>query len=123
MEFKSDKPIYLQIFSYVCEKVLQGDWPEEERIPSVRELSAIVAVNPNTVMRTYELLERDGIIFNRRGIGFSVSPNAKNKIAELMQREFLENELPDFFKKIQMLGISMKEIDVEFQKYLENEKN
>ena len=118
MDFKSDKPIYMQIVNYICEKILQEEWAAEERLPSVRELSANLAVNPNTVMRSYEILERDEIIFNRRGIGFSVSADAKEKIASLFKKEFLGEELPYFFRKMQMLDITLQEIETEFNNYL-----
>ncbi|MDR2010656.1 MAG: GntR family transcriptional regulator [Bacteroidales bacterium] len=122
MEFQSDKPIYLQIVDYVCEKIIHEEWTVDQRISSVRELSATIAVNPNTVMRSYEILERNGIIYNRRGIGFSVATGAKEKIRELIKDEFIENELPRVFKKMQMLEISIQEIEVEFKKYLKNDK-
>lgn len=118
MDFKSDKPIYIQIASYICEKILQADWVAEERLPSVRELSAKLAVNPNTIMRSYEVLERDGVVFNRRGIGFSVSSDAQEKIAFLFKKDFLEEELPSFFRKMQILNITMQDVETEFNNYV-----
>ena len=53
MEFKDHQAIYLQIAESVCEKILHGEWKEEDRIPSVRELGATLGVNPNTVATTY----------------------------------------------------------------------
>ena len=70
MEFRETQSIYLQIADYVCEKILLKEWPPGERIPSVRELAIQLEVNPNTVMRTYEFLQNESIIFNQRGIGF-----------------------------------------------------
>ena len=75
-QFSDDKPIWRQIYDMIAMRVLSGQWQEEERIVSVREMAASVGVNPNTVMRSYEHLEAVGIIFNRRGIGFFV--NKKN---------------------------------------------
>jgi DNA-binding transcriptional regulator YhcF (GntR family) len=121
MEFKSDKPIYIQIVDYVLEKILRQDWEIEERIPSVRELSTTLAVNPNTVMRAYEILERSSIIFNRRGIGFSVSAGAKEKISVMLKNDFINEELPYLFKKMKILGFSMKEIETEYNKFLKDE--
>ena len=68
MEFNSNKSIYLQICDELCERILSGSLAEEDRIMSVREYGASVGVNPNTVMRSYEWLTRQGIIHNRRGI-------------------------------------------------------
>ena len=69
MEFNSNKAIYLQIADTVCDKILAGELKPEDRIPSVREYGATIGVNPNTVMRTYEKLTAEGVIYNKRGIG------------------------------------------------------
>ena len=70
MDFNADKPIFLQIADSVCDRILSGELNGEDRIPSVREFGADIGVNPNTVMRTYEKLTADGIIYNKRGIGY-----------------------------------------------------
>ena len=54
MKFKESKSIYLQIADRICDEILQGQYPEEERIPSVREYAGTVEVNANTVVRTYD---------------------------------------------------------------------
>ena len=80
MEFRETQAIYLQIGDWVCEQVLLGKFKEGDRIQSVRELGVALQVNPNTVMRTYDFLESTGIIYNKRGVGFFVSEDAKPKI-------------------------------------------
>ena len=79
MEFDQHKPIYLQIadaicerIDAICERILTGTWPEGERIPSVRECGISLEVNPNTVARSYDELSTEGIIHNKRGIGYFV---------------------------------------------------
>ena len=57
MNFKESKAIYLQIADRICDEVLLGQYREEERIPSVREYAAVVEVNANTVMRSYDYLQ------------------------------------------------------------------
>ena len=57
MNFKESKAIYLQIADRICDEVLLGQYQEEERIPSVREYAAVVEVNANTVMRSYDYLQ------------------------------------------------------------------
>ena len=69
MNFKESKAIYLQIADRICDEVLLGQYQEEERIPSVREYAAVVEVNANTVMRSYDYLQTQGVIYNKRGIG------------------------------------------------------
>ncbi len=110
MEFKSEKPIYQQIVDYVCDNIAGGHWPEEERIPSVRDLAAQLQVNPNTVMRAYERLQMAEIITNSRGIGYFVSKGAKRQVVGLKRTEFFEVTLPEVFDAMDTLGISIDEV-------------
>jgi DNA-binding transcriptional regulator YhcF (GntR family) len=110
MEYSEHKPIYLQNLDLMQEKILQGDWREEERIPSVREMGAMVGVNPNTIVRSYQLLESQDIIYNKRGMGYYVKDGAVARIKENIKKEFLNNELPLFKAKAEMLGISKDEL-------------
>ena len=80
MNFKEAKAIYLQIADRICDEILLGQYKEEERIPSVREYAAIVEVNANTAMRSFDYLQSQEVIYNKRGIGYFVSVGAKKKI-------------------------------------------
>ena len=64
MEFDSNRPIYLQILDAICDQILEGTLQPDGRIPSVRDYGAQLGVNPNTIMRSYEKLTNDGIIYN-----------------------------------------------------------
>lgn len=110
MEFTGNKAIYLQICDTISERILSGSLKENDRIMSVREYGAEIGVNPNTVMRTYEKLTADGIIFNRRGIGYFVSEGARDRILENSRKEFIENEWPAIVRKMELLGINPKDI-------------
>ena len=114
MEFRDNKAIYLQIAEYVSENIMLGRWPGDEKIPSVRDLAIDLQVNPNTVARAYELLQNQGIISNKRGIGFWVVSDASDKIKSQLKDRFLSQELPEFFKKISLLNISLDEISKRF---------
>ena len=96
MEYNEHKPIYLQNVDLMQEKIVRGEWPEEERIPSVREMGALVGVNPNTIVRSYQLLESQEIIYNKRGMGYFVKFGAVERIKENVKKEFINNELPQF---------------------------
>ena len=109
MEFDNNKPIYIQIADSICDKMLSGGFKPGERIPSVREWGAQIGVNPNTVARSYELLTDRGVIRNQRGIGFFMSDNAVEIIRQDDRTKFLENELPQFLRKAELLGIDLKE--------------
>jgi DNA-binding transcriptional regulator YhcF (GntR family) len=117
MEFKESQAIYLQIADHMCEQILLDKWKTEDRIPSVRELAVQLEVNPNTVMRTCEYLQQYEIIYNKRGIGYFVSPNAAKKIKQLKKERFLANELPQFFRNIYLLDIELDELKTHYEKY------
>ena len=105
MEFNGNKSIYLQICDEICERILSGDLAPDSRIPSVREYGAEIGVNPNTVMRSYEKLTNEAIIYNRRGIGYFISPDALETVLEAQRKDFLENELPQILKRMKLLGL------------------
>ncbi len=105
MDFHNEKPIYLQIADVFCEQILSGQLKADDRIPSVREYGAQIGVNPNTVMRVYEKLTAEGIIYNKRGIGYFVSADARNRILEAQKAEFLAKEVPAILRKLELLGL------------------
>ncbi|RKY58788.1 MAG: GntR family transcriptional regulator [Candidatus Neomarinimicrobiota bacterium] len=110
MDFGNDQAIYLQIADLICEYILTGEWAEEERIPSVRELAVSAEVNPNTVMRSFTWLQERNIIYNRRGIGYFVAKDAKKTTRQLKKNEFINNHVPQFFKTMDLLEISFDEL-------------
>ena len=110
MEFNSNKSIYLQICDAICEQILSGVLKPDERIASVREYGAEIGVNPNTIMRSYEKLTADGIIYNKRGIGYFISPDACKTVLAAQRKEFLEEELPQILRRMKLLGITIDEL-------------
>lgn len=112
MNFNEHKPIYLQISDLICEKILNDEYREDERIPSIRELSGILGVNPNTVMRSFEYLKSIEVIYDKRGVGFFVSADGKQKVKSIYKQLFLDDDLPLIINKIKLLDI---EIDVIFK--------
>jgi GntR family transcriptional regulator len=117
MLFKENQPIYLQIADLACERILLGQWAANERIPSVRELGVEIQVNPNTVMRSYELLEQRQIITNRRGVGYFVAADAANSIRSMRREQFIAEELPLFFRNLRLLNISMEEVKAHYETF------
>jgi DNA-binding transcriptional regulator YhcF (GntR family) len=123
MDFKNNKTIFLQIAERICDEILLEKYKPDGRIPSVREYASIVEVNFNTVMRSFEYLQQSGIIFNKRGIGYFVSPDAAGKILAIQKTEFLENEIYDYFKRIFLLNIPMEEIVERYNNYVKQQVN
>lgn len=122
MNFKDDKAIYLQLADYFYESILTQGFKPDERIPSVRDLAIDTEVNPNTVMRTYKHLQDNDIIYNKRGIGYFVSNDAYKITHKMKKEEFINEQLPEFFKTIKYLNINFAEIENLYQTYL-NSRN
>ncbi len=110
MEFNREKAIFLQIADLIFESILQEKWQAEERIPSTREMAVSLEVNPNTVMRTYTYLQENGVVFNRRGIGYFVSGSAKEKIREIKRDQFIKSELPRLVRWMTLLDIEFDDL-------------
>lgn len=117
MQFRESQAIYLQIADFVCEKLLLREWAPGERIPSVRELAIQLEVNPNTVMRTYEFLQQQGIIFNQRGIGFFAAQDAIRQATQYRREAFIEKDLPQVFRSLFLLGMDLEELRARYEKY------
>ena len=117
MEFKDNEAIYLQIAGYVSELVLRGKWPPDSKVPSVRELAGDLQVNPNTVMRTYELLQSQQVLYNKRGIGFFVAPGAGQQVLAARRERFLSQELPEMFGTMLLLGIELPEVQRRYEEF------
>ena len=117
MEFNDNQPIYLQIAEYVCEQILQQAWPPGERIPSVRDLGSSLEVNPNTTLRAFDFLQQQGIVFNKRGMGYYVADDAPDRIKALRRTRFLDVELPNLFRTMNLLGISLADIETQYNAF------
>ena len=118
MKFKESKPIYLQIADRIMEEILQEVYPEEDRIPSVREYAAMVEVNANTVVRAYDFLQTQDIIYNKRGIGYFVSKGGKKCILKLRRKAFLTEDVPELFHQMELLQITSDEIQTMYDDFL-----
>lgn len=121
MNFKESRAIYLQIADRICDDILLGQYEEEWRIPSVREYASIVEVNANTVMRSYEYLQSQEVIYNKRGIGFFVASGAKELIHSLRKELFLKEEVDGFFRQLYTLGISIKEVEKMYYEFIQKQ--
>ena len=121
MQFDNTQPIWAQIYELLLTHIADGEWCEEERVASVRELGATLAVNPNTVMRAYERATDEQLIYNRRGIGYFVSVGARECAATLLRQRFEREQLPSIFRSMQRVGITAEEFVSLYKNYQENE--
>lgn len=123
MEFRDNKAIYLQIADYVCEGILLSKWKSDEKVPSVRELAVDLEVNPNTVMRTYDMLQTKNIISNKRGIGFFVNEDAVANVKSYRKVQFMDEELPVVFRNIYLLNVGFDELESRYNTFVEETFN
>ena len=110
MTFSNDKPIYIQMADRLCDEILSGVYKDDDRIPSVREYAVLLEVNTNTAVKAYEQLAREEVIYNKRGLGYFVTPGAKKQILKARKKEFMKERLPEFFRQMKLLGINKEEV-------------
>ena len=110
MTFHPDKPIYLQMADRLCDEILAGTYKDDDRIPSVREYAVLLEVNTNTAVKTYDELARANIIYNKRGLGYFVTSGARERICEERRRLFKEQQLPELFRQMQLLGLDISDV-------------
>ncbi|WP_413667403.1 GntR family transcriptional regulator [Mucilaginibacter sp. Mucisp86] len=123
MEFKDNEAIYLQIAAFVSDQILMGKWPAGQKIPSVRDMAIELEVNPNTVMRSYEFLQGLEIIYNKRGLGLFVADDGFDKVKAYRKENFVRQNLPELFKNMYLLGISIDEISLQYQNFQAQQNN
>lgn len=109
IDLKNRKSIYEQIVDNVKELIITGVLNAEDKLPSVRELSKTLTVNPNTIQKAYRELEYQGYIYTVSGLGTFVAahtglPIDDNKIAQIKER-LRENTRELFY-----LGCSLEKI-------------
>ena len=110
MIFSNDKPIYIQMADRLCDEILSGVYQDDDRIPSVREYAVLLEVNTNTAVKAYEQLAREEVIYNKRGLGYFVTPGAKKQILKVRKQEFMKEKLPELFRQMQLLGITLEDV-------------
>lgn len=118
MEFTANKPIYLQITDGIMDDIVRGVYPPDGRLPSVREYAAKVEVNPNTVMRAFDWLQQQQVIFNRRGIGYFVLPDALKRIRKMRRDTFFREESDYFFSRLASFGMTPEELASLYSDYI-----
>ena len=118
VSFKDNKAIYLQIADRIGDQILSGTLTPDGKVPSVRELAAEIEVNANTVARTYDHLQQSGVIYTKRGLGYFVSPEAKEKIVSLRREQLMQGEMDYFMGQLKAVGITPAELQQIYQDYI-----
>jgi DNA-binding transcriptional regulator YhcF (GntR family) len=108
MHFESNLPIYLQIMNIIKDRIVSGKINGGDKLPSVRDFAQDLKVNPNTVQRAYQELERENLVFTQRGMGTFVSREVDvlNSLKKNRAREITQN----FLKQMKKIGFKPAEI-------------
>jgi len=96
----SERPVYQQIIDQVKRDIALGRLDRDEKLPTVRQLAGQLAINPNTIAKAYQQLEREGIITTRPGSGAFVAnldSNLNNSVKKKLISEDLERAVVDAF--------------------------
>lgn len=118
MEFRDKQAIYLQIAEYVCEQILLGKWLPGDKISSIRELAIFMEVTPNTIQRTYDYLQQEELIANKRGVGYFVPEDGRERVLKFRRNLFIQNDLPVMFRNMYLLKVSGEDVTKRFEEFI-----
>ena len=108
IEFDNNLPIYLQVMNYIKKQIVAGKLKPGDKIESVRELAAELQINPNTIQRTFQELEREGVVVTRRGLGRYVTE--EESMMMRMRKEMADQLLERFVSGMKELGFGDRDI-------------
>jgi len=120
LAFDDRMPIYRQIILQFSQAFVRGNIQAGERIPSIRELSALLKVNTNTIQRVYQEMERDEMINSKRGTGYFFTED--KKMIEKIRRNLAQESLNRFVEEMRALGCADTEILSELEEFMKGGK-
>jgi GntR family transcriptional regulator len=104
-QFNDNQPIFVQISERIADMILSNAANEGEALPSVRQISADLSVNPLTVTRAYQSLVDIGAVESRRGMGMFVADGGREKLLVHEREKFLSDEWPRVMARMSTLGL------------------
>ncbi|KAJ49754.1 DNA-binding transcriptional regulator YhcF (GntR family) [Clostridium tetanomorphum] len=121
IKFDEKIPIYIQIMNYIKENIISGKLNPGDKLPSVRDMSALLKVNPNTLQRAYQELERENVTYTQRGMGTFVKED--EKMIEALKKDMAKEVIDLFIEKMKNIGFTEKEIVKIIEEKLKEDKN
>lgn len=107
LDTKSKVPIYKQIYKIIEERIAMGALLPDEKLPSTRSLAVDLTINPNTVIKAYNTLEADGLIYSMPAKGYFVSSGNDTALDRILSKE--RTDLADQMTKAKRLGLTRSE--------------
>ncbi|MTD38039.1 GntR family transcriptional regulator [Erwinia sp. CPCC 100877] len=120
MNFLTDRPIYLQIMDFIIQQIVSGVLHPGMKIKPVRELAVELATNPNTVQRALQELEREEILFSKRGLGRFVTEDSE-KINQLKEHA-VAAVIEHFLTEMKKFGFTQEQVKELLSKHIEKER-
>jgi GntR family transcriptional regulator len=120
VDAQSPEPIFEQVAFQVKSAVARGELEANDKLPSVRELAKELAINPNTVARAYEALERDGVIVRRQGSGcFVTGETSALRLEERRKRldQLVHRAVTEAFH----LGLDVEDVRAALERHLKRQ--
>lgn len=105
-----EKPIFIQIAEQLEDSIFTGVFPEETKIPSTNEISALLNINPHTVLKGMNMLVDEEIIYKKRGLGMFVKDGAVEKIRQKRQSQFYNQYIATLIEEASKLKMTKEEI-------------
>ena len=117
----SDRPIFIQILERIRMNIISGKYQPGEKLPSVRELAAEAAVNPNTMQRAFAELERAGLVYSRRTSGRFITED--QEMIETLKADIAKEKIKLFLENMQQLGYGKEQILSLMRQSMEGEES
>jgi len=106
----ASKPVYLKLRDKISESILDGDYREDDMLPSVRAFAAAQGANPLTVAKAYQGFQEDGLVTVKRGVGMFVAEGAKDKLREAQRTDFIQNLWPPIERQMRRLDLKIDDL-------------
>jgi len=108
VEFNNREPIYLQIIEMIKLSIVTKELSGGDKLPSVREMADRIKVNPNTIQRVYQELERENITFTQRGMGTFITDDKEKRLS--MKKDMAQTLIKSFIEGMKKLDFNDEEI-------------
>ena len=118
--FENDRPIYTQLLEKIRLNIISGTYPIGSKLPSVRDLAADAAVNPNTMQKALAELERSGLIYSQRTSGRYVTEDAS--MIQKIKEDIAQEKIEEFMKLMRQIGFEPEEICILIEKTIKEGK-
>lgn len=108
IKFDDKLPIYVQIMNSIKKEIVSENLKPGDKLPSVREMSAKFKVNPNTLQRVYQELERENITYTQRGTGTFIKEDIS--MVDNLKKDMAKEIIDNFINGMKNLGFTNEEI-------------